>query len=295
MKPTDIPAHLKQLERHVYWQYPNMRRRQLLKGALGLSERLKAEAAHRSHFVSRRNAGPLTPQQVKAMFAEQSVQIDRAEARSAFQLTDENLQDTDISKQAQTQCAKLFLDFARDRPGLNKVVNVGARTDVVSAYLAQKFPEREFVSVDMHPDLAGQNRFLPQSSNWSYFQGYAIDLMRDGRLSGDVVIMTSVAVLMNNAEFDEFLKLAHQRFSAVLINEVFYGPDDYLRLMRYRITKRPYRPEDVPIDRPWCAGPHSNYMHNYPKKLERRGFSVNISRFSQCYQSGFLYQVAAEK
>ncbi len=139
--------------------------------------------------------------------------------------------------------------------------------DVAFSYLARKFPDRKFISVDLQPNLAEHNTALPQSPNWSFVTGYALDLLERGEIRPDVIFMTSTSVLFNSIELDAYFNAMRDiGVRAIVLNEP-WAP-----------MPRIIRPENLDPDNPICGGVHGWYHHNYPAKLARAGFTVLRSR-----------------
>lgn len=201
----------------------------LLLGRLGLSWR-----GYRTLYHARRNSraraakARLSAEDVAAFARDQAKHVDTARRRAGLRITPENIGAPNIAGQMQTKCALLVAEALACDDTIRTIVNVGARVDVASCYLAEVWPDRRFVSLDFQENLAAQNAVLPQRDNWSFKSGYALGLMERGDIREDLIFMTSTAVVMTSPEFDTFLALAATAFRYVAINEVFYPPDTIL-------------------------------------------------------------------
>lgn len=190
--------------------------------------------------------------------------------RSRYELTDAvvNAPDKD-SDPMQTLCARVVRKAISDnKKDIRSVVNIGARTDVVSSYLAQKFPDIEFLSVDFQPNLKLHNSRLKQSPNWTFQSGYALDLLENGNISGDLFFTTSTAALFNGEELNQYLDAFAKKAKFVIFNESCFAPFQSLSPFRFM------SPEDLSEKEPFVGGPTLDYNHNYIKKLEKRNFEI---------------------
>ncbi len=240
------------------------------------------------------NGGPLSSEEIAAITQnETKSQISTQAQRSKDCITLQNILDAEIRKKPQTHCALTVRNILNADPTIRKIYNIGARTDVVSSFLAPLFPERSFVSVDMHDDLEGQNVGLEASPNWSVMSGYAIDLMREGRISGDLIFSTSVTCLMRTGEFEEYINLASTNFRWIMFNEVHYPYPSALQAFNYLLHRRPHSPSDV--EAPYPSGKYSQYMYNYPRALEQIGFEVVFYEPAIEYSGGVLFQTVGKK
>jgi len=100
---------------------------------------------------------------------------DEIRARSKELLTDELVNNPMAGGTSRAMVTKLVFDFLKAHPEeIRSVANIGASVDSQCAYLAPRFPDIEFTSVDFSPDLDKVNAYLPQSPNWKFKPGYAL-------------------------------------------------------------------------------------------------------------------------
>jgi hypothetical protein len=197
----------------------------------------------------------------------------------------------DISKvptyaKASHLCSKVLNDPSSQ---VKSVVNIGARVDVVCSYLASRHPGITFTSVDFQPDLAIHNSGLPQSPNWQFVSGYALNLLEAGLLAGkkDMALFSSTSVLFRNQELrDYILALAKNGTKYVVLNERWWP-------LRKGNPFHVPLPEEINPHKSYQAGECGNYLHNYPAILEEYGFTpVSSEIIGGAY---YVYQMIARR
>ncbi len=199
--------------------------------------------------------------------------------------------------------AKLLYETLLDRHslGVRSALNVGGYNDRHFSYMAQKFPDVSFCSVDFMSEskMHQFNDLLPQSPNWNLKSGYALELLQKGEVDADLVFFSSTALLINNKELDLYLDELARRSKVIVINEAWGVVSTAPRLSKLGLLPRVIRPEDIPEDAPAVrsmSGVYFFYAHNYPAKLEKRGFKVRLSTISSANNPAlYLYQVVAVK
>jgi hypothetical protein len=191
----------------------------------------------------------------------------------------------------------LVHDLLTKRPEIKSVANIGAFVDTQCAYLAPRHLNVSFLSVDRYGDLAAVNGYLPQSPNWTFAAGYALDMLTDGKLHADVIFMTSTSVNFTAREFARYIELFSRSCRFLVFNEPWWPA-----LKSLKFWEVP-RPESVNPLRPLIGLNYFNYQHNYIYHLERNGFDISSSRIVQTYVApGFVspgawytLQIVAEK
>jgi hypothetical protein len=250
-------------------------------------ERARIESDARRPFIANKQAGALTDEQVSEIASHQTAKVGKtALARSKIAITDETIKKPVANQQ---KGAALLLRVLQEHRDIKSVANIGARVDVVSSYLAGRFPSVTFTSVDFQPDLRSHNCHLPKHPNWNFKSGYALRLIEKGEIRPDTVFMTSTSVLFNNRELDAYFKVFHDAgVRYVILNEPWW--------QNVKTIGRIVMPENVPVDDPYCAGAHGNYHHNYPAKLARAGYEVLSSELIPAYDRGcLLLQIVARQ
>jgi len=235
-----------------------------------------------------KQGGPLSKERIKELTDFQIQQTIDAKQRAQSAIKEEDKKKS-LKKQHMQHKGAFFLELVLNKFGseINSVVNIGSRVDIVSAYLASKFPKIIFTSVDFQPNLEENNKYFSNSGNWKFMSGYALDLLKQGKLTGDLFFTTSTSVRFNNKELDEYLDEFAKKSKFVVLNEGWWFSND---------TKNPFnitRPEEIPIDDPFCAGKYGDYHHNYIKKLVDRSFEILSSEILPGY-SFFTLQIVAK-
>lgn len=221
--------------------------------------------------ASTREKGRLTENEIEEIT---QYQVDQVTSdfigRSDLALSDDIINDSKSLSihQRLGLLAKTFLD---NHPGIKSVANIGARVDIVSSYLAQKYPDISFISVDLQPNLAKHNSLLPSSPNWTFMSGYALDLLETGELAPDVILFSSTSVLFRNKELDQYFAAFSKVTKYIVFNEP-WGPSAKRFSLR-GIT----RPEEINPSRSEIGGYYCNYKHNYISKLKDNGFVIETS------------------
>ena len=261
----------------------------------GLSSSLHDASNDYSKFrekSAKKFAGPLTEDEINLLlnYQETKISMDDAKRRSSMQFSDEMLEMSLEELQMQHKGTRLLYEtLTNNGRGIKTVANIGARVDSASSYLAAKFPEVKFVSVDLQRNLKEANSFLPQSPNWSFEPGYALDLLREKKIAPDLVYMTSTSVLFNGVELDAYFDAMQDTVKMVVLNEPWWP-----KVKTWRLFSVP-TPESIPVDTPYCGGRYACYHHNYIAKLESRGYSVLSSKMFEGHKTACTLQLVARK
>jgi len=223
---------------------------------------------YRDHEKEKQD-GPLSKERIKELTDFQIEHTVDAKERAESAIKDADKKKP-VRKQHMQHKGTFLLESVLDKYGseINSVANIGARVDIVSAYLASKFPKITFTSLDFQPNLEENNQYFPNSGNWKFMSGYALDLLKEGKLIGDVFFTTSTSVRFNNKELDEYINEFAKTCRFFVLNEGWWYNNN---------TKNPFnitKPEDIPVDDPFCAGKYADYHHNYIAKLEDKGFEI---------------------
>jgi hypothetical protein len=219
-------------------------------------------------FSGNKYRGPLTPEQIQEQVAYQEEDIVYREARTKeMDVVTEITAESALTLGSRYSFAYELQKFLSANPQIRTVANIGARVDFYSAYLAPRFKDVRFQSVDFQRNLAEANGLLPQSPNWSFISGYWLNLIRSGALKADMYFCVSTSVLMNNPELNLFFDEISPHAKAFACSENWYPKANTW-------STRIVPPEKVPKERPYCAGQYANYHHNYIAKLEERGFRI---------------------
>jgi hypothetical protein len=213
--------------------------------------------------------------------------------RSKEQLIDELVRNPMLPGGSPRAMVTALVDSLLEKRGADiaSVANIGAFLDTQCAYLAPRHPRVSFLSVDRYGDLATLNRHLPQSPNWTFRAGYALDMLADGSLRADLMFMTSTSVCFTCKEFARYIELFARSCRFLVFNEPWWPS-----LTSLKFWEIP-RPEDVDPTRPLLGLHYFNFQNNYIYHLEKNAFRVNNSRLVSTAGGAPWYtlQIIAEK
>jgi hypothetical protein len=225
----------------------------------------EADAARREareQYDRRRHLGRLTEHELAAMVDFQVGAEDIEWRRNYFRTTP-------LEKTFQGQVLPLIDTLLARDPSIRSVLNVGVRYAFADHALARRHPGVKFIGVDFMPNLAEMNREFARD-NLAFVSGYALDLLREGKVRADVVLFSSTALTINNAELRHYARVIAGGARYLVFNEVLHhGPDGTL-----------VNPLDLPVDRsePVRRQPGAmavlNIVHNYKAIAEEAGFEV---------------------
>jgi len=234
-----------------------------------VSERVKQTIDDVRNRKKAMHDGPLSEEWIRKITESQNKNLGNAEQRSLSMIKEDPTQKPVRRLHFQHKGVILLESLLKKYESeIKSVVNIGASVDLVSAYLASKYPSITFTSVEFQTNLKERNSFLPQSKNWNFVSGYALDLLRKGKIQADVYLTTSTSVRFNNKELDMYIDEYAKYAKFVGFNEGWW--------FQYG-TKNPFhiiKPEDIPEDNSFIAGKYGDYHHNYIKKLKNKGFEI---------------------
>lgn len=102
------------------------------------------------------------------------------------------------------------------------IVEIGTGNGDIVAYLAAKYPMHKFVGVDFSIKTA--ERKQKKLPNLSFKAGYALDLLEQNQLFGDIVFGSSTFDIFSPRELKGYFRLFRERFiSQVILNEPVWG------------------------------------------------------------------------
>lgn len=156
---------------------------------------------------------------------------------------------------------------------VSSVVDIGCNYAFIDHLLSKKYPNIEFVGVDVPKAIVSLNADL-ESENLKVISGYALSLIRAGELKGDIFYFSSTATAIKTAELKNYLGLFSRVAKYVVFNEPLFV------LPNGRIVN----PDEVSIEESEpisvARGPLNNeygYLcraHNYSKLLDISGFDT---------------------
>ena len=222
-----------------------------------------ALGAAREAYDRRRHLDRLTPDELRDMVAFQVSAEDLEWRRSYFRTTP-------LDQTFQGRVIPLIDALLAADPAIRSVMNVGVRYGFADHVMAARHPGVRFIGVDFMPDLAQMNRELARE-NLSFVSGYALDLLREGRVRADVVLFSSTALTINNAELRHYLRLVAARARYVVFNEVVHHSPDGALVDPLSLGVD----GSLPVRRqPGGAAAPLNIVHNYKAIVEEAGFKV---------------------
>ncbi len=216
----------------------------------------------------------------------QEVQVEQVDNKTAFrtkqfQLTDENI--NTVSSRYGTGdyalTARELMKLLDADKSLDVIAHVGARVDVVTSYVAPKYPDRTFISNDLQLNLAEHNRLLPASPNWKIVPGYIIDRLERKEIAPKLMVLAFTSCKMTEREFDNMVQLAPSVKTYLLIPSYLADPSSF------RLTLP--KPENLSRSYANCMRvmdpdlPHPGFQHNYHAILQRHGFRIVRSEIQQ--------------
>ena len=108
----------------------------------------------------------------------------------------------------------------QDNLGGEVVLEIGTGNGDVIAYLADKYPEVSFIGVDLSIVNAIAKH---QKPNLTFVEGYALELLREGKISGDIIFGTSTFCVFAPLEFKEYLSALHDARRIIISDPVTFG------------------------------------------------------------------------
>jgi hypothetical protein len=223
----------------------------------------------------------LSPSEIEAMQHRQSLlNTDKyRQKKQASVLSDQALASPETAKMYQT--IGILCNQVLEREPLKSVVNVGARVDIVSSFLAGKHPNVQFISVDFQENLSELNNHLDQHPNWTFHPGYPLELLESQQVTADVVLFSSTSVLFSNPELHLYCAAISKFAKYVVFNEPWWPAP------QIRSGFRVIRPEEIDLYNSINAGVHGNFLHNYPGILNLHNFEVEFLEIAPIHRDIF--------
>lgn len=110
---------------------------------------------------------------------------------------------------------------ASELPDGSTVVEIGTGNGDVATFIAEKFPNLQVVGVDLSVLVASRKH---QGENLRFVDGYALDLLEDGRLDGDLCFASSTFVVFAPRELARYARALRDRgYTWVILNEPTWG------------------------------------------------------------------------
>ena len=103
---------------------------------------------------------------------------------------------------------------------IKKILEIGTGNGDVLAYLAKKYSNLEFFGVDLSVSNAIKKHNLP---NLYFVEGYALDLLMKGKISGDIVFGSSTFCIFTPKEFVACLNAIKATKGLVISEPLTFG------------------------------------------------------------------------
>jgi hypothetical protein len=190
------------------------------------------------------------------------------------ELRREYFRGTPIERTFQGLILPLVAKVLESDAAVASVANIGVSYAHIDGLLARTYPSVRFTCVDFAVNLAEYNAEFARE-NLEFRSGYAMEMLEEGTLRADVMLMSSAAYEIKNAEVRRYFELfAQNAVKYVVLNDPIYPmPGGAI-----------VDPADVPLEesRPVHSiqgvGMHRHgplaRVHNYRKMLEAAGFEV---------------------
>lgn len=156
-----------------------------------------------------------------------------------------------------------LIDFINNnKKNINSVAHIGARVDTLNAYFCKLYPNIDFHSIDLQPNMEEINEPLGKEKNWKLHNGYALEEFEKNNLKADMVIMISTSPKFNHLEFHRYMSAFKNNGVKFII---FYEPwwAFPLSIKNFWIK----RPEKISKRISPLAGMTADFTHNYIDKL----------------------------
>ena len=149
---------------------------------------------------------------------------DRVTDFAANQYSDDSLcgyGNPDLVGQSQDRYTNIYaaLEIALSADEVRKIVEVGSAIGNNLVYMAKKYSDKEFLGIDF--SIKNAVELQPELPNLSFEKGYAVDLMEDGNIKGDVFFSISTATYMTPKELERYIKNAK---SCGALYVIFFEP-----------------------------------------------------------------------
>jgi len=179
----------------------------------------------------------------------------------------------DIDRTFQGLLLPMVRELLKMDPSIRRIVDVGVNYAHIDSLLAQEFPKVRFTAVDFAGNLADFNRELHRD-NLDFVSGYALELFEQGRLNADVVMMSSVAYEIKNAEIRLYFETIAHKSRYLILNEPIYLMPGGAVVDPGQVSLEESRPVFSYAGRTRRQPGPLALVHNYRAMLEAAGFEI---------------------
>lgn len=222
---------------------------------------------HRHYVRKARSPGNrLTPAEVGAL-SQYMLDVQDLELRR------EHFKTVDIERTFQGLLLPMVTELLKVDPSIGRIVNIGVNYAHIDSLLAQQFPVVRFTAVDFATNLQDFNREF-QRDNLEFVSGYALELFEQGRLNADVVMMSSVAYEIKNAEIRRYFETIASRSRYLILNEPIYLMPGGAAIDPDQVALEDSKPVFSYAGRTRRKPGPLALVHNYRAMLEAAGFEL---------------------
>jgi|GEM_PF-3441992 len=127
-----------------------------------------------------------------------------------------------LGKQQRGQILPMLEKVISEEGGNKTIVEIGTANGDVLAYLAEKLPANKYIGVDFSVKIAQDKH--KHIKNLKFIKGYALELLENNLLKGDIIFSSSTFVVFLPKELKAYLLLFKQKgFSQIVLNEPLWG------------------------------------------------------------------------
>ena len=250
-------------------------RKNLILGRLGIIKSYKTFYELYQNKTSLMFSGPLSKELVNEWKVDNVSRVTPVISRKIKKTIINNDIINDKSKQItkHQKIASFLIKLIDDnKKNIKSVAHIGARVDTLSAYFSKIYPEINFHSIDLQPNMEEINAPLGIAENWKLHNGYALEEFQSNTINADMVIMISTSPKFNHIEFDNYIK-AFKKNGVKFI--IFYEPWWAFPLSIKNFWLK--LPENISKKISPLAGMTADFTHNYISKLNEYGYAPVIS------------------
>ncbi len=222
---------------------------------------------HRYYINKARSPGDRLTDAEKDRLSQYMLDIQDRHLRRAY------FETTPIERTFQGLILPLLDKLIEHDTSIKQILNIGVNYAHIDWLLAKSHPDIQFTGIDFATNLAEFNEEFSRE-NLNFITGYTLELLEKGQLEIDVVMMSSVAYEIKNAEVRAYFKAVAAHGGYFVMNEPIY------LLPGGAVVN----PDEVPLEESKpvysYAGPKRRQpgplalVHNYRAMLEAEGFEI---------------------
>lgn len=182
---------------------------------------------------------------------------------------------------------------------IDQVLNIGCSYDYPDYVLSKEFKKINFVGVDFPKSIQFINEGLT-SDNFQVKSGYALKMLQEGIISGNIVYFSSTANNIKNLELRLYLSEISKKTKYIVFNEpVWIFPHKEVNPSDISVTES--QVGHIYYDRLSGNMGYISYNHNYKGLLEEFGYKILVynlfktDQFIDSIQMGRIKVVAVKE